>query len=68
LCLLVIIPHPRDLVVSFLKKNKAIMLKDVIFYEDHFAFPPTTITVSTIVEPCITLLAIPFLNLGATPP
>jgi hypothetical protein len=44
------------------------MLKDVIFYEDHFAFPPTTITVSTIVEPCITLLAIPFLNLGATPP
>jgi hypothetical protein len=64
---LVTIPHPRDIVVSFLKKNKFIVLKDVTFYEDHFSFPPAII-VSTIAKPCITPPVVPLLNLGATPP
>jgi hypothetical protein len=51
-----------------LKNNKVIVSKDVIFYEDHFGFPPIIITISTIVEPCITPLTIPLLNLRATPP
>jgi hypothetical protein len=44
------------------------MFKDVIFYEDHFGFAPITITISIIVEPCITPLAVPLLNLKATLP
>ncbi len=50
------------------KKNKVIMSKDVIFYEDHFSFPPAIIIVSTNVEPCITPPIVPLLNLGVTPP
>jgi hypothetical protein len=50
------------------EKNKIIVFKDVIFYEDHFGFPPATIIVSTTTNPCITLLIVPLLNFGATPP
>ncbi len=51
-----------------LENNKVIVFKDVIFYEDHFGFPPITITISIIIKPYITLPAVPLLNLRATPP
>jgi hypothetical protein len=66
LCSLITIPHPKDIVVSFLEKK--IVFKDVIFYEYHFGFPLVIITISTTIKPCITLFTVPLLNLGATPP
>jgi hypothetical protein len=45
-----------------LEKHKFIVSKDVIFYEDHFNFPPAIIIVSTITKPCITPPIIPFLQ------
>jgi hypothetical protein len=55
--------------ISYNSTSKGIVVStDVIFYEDHFGFPLIIIIISTIVEPCITFFAIPFLNLGATPP
>jgi hypothetical protein len=42
--------HPRDITFFNMEKKAIVSNLDVIFYEDHLGFPPTTMIVPTIVD------------------